>query len=180
MLRLFVAIALPETIRSRLALICGGVPGARWLSPETMHLTIRFIGEVQESRLGDIDLALSGVSAPGFELTLDGIGSFGNSGRPRVLWTGVARNPALDHLHGKIESALVRAGLPPEGRKFTPHVTLARLRDAKRSRVGEFVAAHNPFQAGPIPVSEFTLFSSFLSQSGAIHTPEAVYPLEGG
>jgi len=180
MLRLFVAIALPETIRSRLALLCGGVPGARWLSPETMHVTVRFIGEVQESRLADIDLALSSVDAPSFELMLDGIGSFGSSGRPRVLWAGVARNSALDHLHDKIESALVRAGLPPEGRKFTPHVTLARLRDAKKGRVGEFVAAHDPFQAGPIPVSEFTLFSSFLSQSGAIHASEAIYPLERG
>jgi 2'-5' RNA ligase len=178
MLRLFVAIELPERIRERLALLCGGVPGARWLSPETMHLTLRFIGEVQEAALGDIDAALSGVHAPAFPLSLDGIGNFGNGGRPRAIWAGVARNPALEHLHGKIESALVRSGLPPEGRKFTPHVTLARVKSAKSGRVGEFVAAHNPFQTEPFQVTEFTLFSSFLSHSGAIHTAEAVYPLD--
>jgi len=180
MLRLFVAIELPESIRQRLALLCGGVPGARWLSPETMHLTLRFIGEVQEAALGDIDDALCDIRAPGFEVALDGIGNFGNSGKPRAIWAGVARNPALQHLHGKIESALVRAGLPPEGRKFTPHVTLARVKSGRAGRVGEYVAAHNPFQAGPFKVAGFTLFSSFLSHSGAIHTPEAVYPLEGG
>jgi 2'-5' RNA ligase len=179
MLRLFVAVELPALIRERLAILCGGVPGARWLAPETMHLTLRFIGEVPEGAFGDIDAALSDVHAPGFSLSLDGIGSFGNGGRPRVIWAGVSRNPALDHLHGKIESALVRAGLPPEGRKFTPHVTLARIKSGKSGRVGEFVAAHNPFQAGPFQVTGFTLFSSFLSHSGAIHTPEAVYPLDG-
>lgn len=178
MLRLFVAIELPESIRERFALLCGGVPGARWLSPETMHLTLRFIGEVQEAALGDIDAALAGIHAPGFEIMLDGIGSFGNADRPRAIWAGVARNPALEHLHGKIESALVRTGLPPEGRKFTPHVTLGRVKSAKSARVGEFVAAHNPFQAGPFKVLGFTLFSSFLSHSGAIHTPEVVYRLE--
>jgi 2'-5' RNA ligase len=180
MLRLFVAIDLPEGIRDRLALICGGVPGARWLAPETMHVTLRFIGEVQETALVDIEAALAGVRAPGFELMLDGIGNFGNGNRPRVIWAGVARNEALDRLHTKIAAALVRAGLPPEGRKFTPHVTLARVKAAKAGRVGAFVAAHNPFQAGPFRVAGFTLYSSFLSHSGAIHTPEAVYPLEGG
>ena len=179
MLRLFVAIALPEDIRTRLSMLCGGVPGARWLSPETMHLTIRFIGEVPESTLSDIELALRQVHAPGFEIMLDGVGSFGNGDRPRVIWAGVERSPALDHLHGKIESALVRSGLPPEGRKFTPHVTLARLKGAKRGRVGDFLAAHNPFRAGPVRIRQFTLFSSFLSHSGAIHTPEEVFDLDG-
>jgi len=180
MLRLFVAVELPERIRERLAVLCGGVPGARWLSPETMHLTIRFIGEVSEGTFSDIDAALSDVRAPGFSLSLDGIGSFGNGARPRVIWAGVERSPALEHLHGKIESALVRAGLPPEGRKFTPHVTLARIKSGKTGRVGEYVAAHNPFRTDTFQVTEFTLFSSFLSHSGAIHTPEAVYPLDSG
>ncbi|HUT49608.1 MAG TPA: RNA 2',3'-cyclic phosphodiesterase [Alphaproteobacteria bacterium] len=178
MLRLFVAIELPESLRERLALLCGGVPGARWLSPETMHLTLRFIGDVQEAALGDIDAALAGIHVPGFEIMLDGIGVFGNGARPRAIWAGVARNPPLEHLHGKIESALVRTGLPPEGRKFTPHVTLGRAKAANPGRVGDFVAAHNPFQAGPFKALGFTLFSSFLSHSGAIHTPEAVYRLQ--
>ena len=178
MIRLFVAIALPEAILERLESLGGGVPGARWASAETMHLTLRFIGEVPETTAADIDQALHAVSCPAFELTLEEIGSFGARSRPRVIWAGVASSPALDRLQAKVESALVRMGLPPEGRKFTPHVTLARLKGARSARVGEFVAAHNPFRAGPFPVAEFMLYSSYLAQSGAIHTAEARYPLD--
>lgn len=179
MIRLFVAIPLSEEIQDRVSRLCGGLANARWVDAENFHLSLRFIGEVDESRFDDIDLALSGVRAPSFHLKLSGVDSFGNTSGVRALWVGVEREPALFHLRDKVESALVRAGVPPETKKFKPHVTLSRSRQRIDQRLGEFIQRHSLFQAGPFPVPEFTLFSSFLSQGGPIYTPERVYPLTG-
>jgi len=178
MVRLFVAIDLPEPVRARLAALAGGIPGARWVSADNIHLTLRFIGEVDEGKFEDIAEALESIEAPGFEVVLEGIGHFGPPRAARSVHVGVARNPALSHLRDKIESALVRAGLEPEGRKFSPHVTLARLHNAPGSRITAFVAGNNLIREGPIPVAGFTLYSSFLGRSGAIHIPERFYPLK--
>ncbi len=178
MIRLFVAIELSERVLERLESLCHGVPGARWTPIENMHLTLRFIGEVDEDDAGDIDHALAGVRAPGFDLVFERLDSFGSKERARSIWAGVTANPALDHLQGKIESALVRAGLPPEGRKFVPHVTLARLKSARPARIADYLTDHGIIACESVKVRAFTLFSSFLSHSGAIHTAEAVYPLD--
>ncbi len=178
MIRLFVAVPLPEDARARLAGLCAGVRGAKWVAPENLHLTLRFIGEVDEETAADIDAALSKVRAPAFEVTLEGVGHFGSRKRARALWAGVADNSRLGHLHDKVEAALVRARLEPEGRKFSPHVTLARFKNTSARRVTAFVAQHGLFRAGPFPVGAFTLYSSFLSKGGAIYAPEAAYPLE--
>jgi len=177
MIRLFVAVDLPEDVRNATARLCFGVPGARWVGAENLHLTLRFIGEVDEGAFEDIAAALALVRAPAFPLTLRGVGCFASRRLVRALWVGVDKTEALNHLHGRIESALLRAGLAPEGRKFTPNVTLARLRDAPRHRVDGFLREHGLFRAGPFTVESFALFSSFLSQSGALHRAEAVYPL---
>jgi 2'-5' RNA ligase len=179
MIRLFVAIPLPEDIQDRVSELCSGLTHARWVDPDNFHITLRFIGEVHESRFDDIDLALSAVRAPAFRLKLSGVDSFGNHNGVRAIWAGIEREPALFHLRDKVESALVRAGVAPETQKYTPHVTLTRSRQRGDARLGEFIARNSLFQAGPFPVTEFTLFSSFLSQSGPIYTPERVYPLEG-
>src|SRR5690349_8315737 len=114
MKRLFVALELPEAVRRHLALLQAGVPGARWIEPANLHLTLRFIGEVEDGLLHEIDEALLGIRAPSFDLTLEGVGQFGTGTRARTLWAGVSRVDALGHLQQKIESALVRAGLPAE------------------------------------------------------------------
>ena len=177
MIRLFVALELPEAVRERLAGLGGGVPGARWTEPENLHLTVRFIGEVENGLLPDIDAALGSVSAPAFDLVLDGVGQFGSGSRSRVLWAGVERNDALVHLNQKVESALVRAGLPREERRFSPHVTLARLRDAPQERVGRFIQDRGLFRAGPIRVEHFTLFESRPGGGGPVYDPLREYPL---
>ena len=177
MIRLFVAIELPGPIRARLAGLCAGVPGAKWVAPENMHLTLRFIGEVDDALAMDIEAALGRVAAPPFRIRLGEIGHFGSRGKVRALWAGIEACAGLEHLRGKVESALVRAGLEPEGRKFTPHVTLARLRDARLSRVREFLGTGNPIVAEPVPVERFVLYSSFLAREGAIHRIEATYDL---
>jgi 2'-5' RNA ligase len=180
MIRLFVGLELPEELRLRLAGLRGGVPGARWVKPESMHLTVRFIGEVDGGRFDDIALALSRIQAPAFELTLTGVSTFGKLRAPHTLWVGVRRNEALSVLHAKVDRALVTTGLEPEGRKYSPHVTLARLKAAEGLRLGGFVTANSLFAAGPARIEQFVLFSSFLSKSGAIYKPEAHYPLRGG
>jgi RNA 2',3'-cyclic 3'-phosphodiesterase len=177
MIRLFVAIPLPEEIQDRVGQLCGGLTHARWVDPENYHITLRFIGEVDESRFDDIDAALSVVRAPAFRLKLSGVDSFGNNNGVRSIWVGVEREPLLFHLRDKIESALVRTGLDPQTQKFKPHVTLTRSRQRGDQRLGEFIARNSLFQAEPFSVHDFTLFSSFLTQNGSIYTPERVYPL---
>jgi len=178
MVRLFVGVELPEDVRERLAFLCAGVPGARWVPPENMHLTLRFIGEVDGHEADDIYHALAAVRPRTFDISLTGVGHFGNGDEVRALWVGVERNAELMALRDRVESALVRVGLPPEGRRFTPHVTLARLRDTPLHRVSAFLAHNSLFRAGPITVDHFTLFSSFLQGSGPIYTAEADYLLQ--
>ncbi len=176
-MRLFLAIALPEALRARLADLGRGLPGVRWLPPENLHLTLRFIGEVDRSLAEELDAALGQIRAPGFSLTLAGVGCFGAGEKVRSIWAGVETNPDLLGLQVKIEAALRRAGLPPEGRKFKPHVTLARLKGRSGVRLQDFLARGALYRGASFQVEDFVLFSSFLSQSGAIYTPEAAYPL---
>jgi 2'-5' RNA ligase len=176
MLRLFVGIAFPPELKLRLSLLCGGVAGARWIDPGNFHLTLRFIGEVSEAVAADVDEALLRLKARRFDLQLAGVGVFGN-GKPRQLWVGVERDAALSTLQGKIELALIRAGLPPEPRKFTPHVTLARLREPRRDDLQRFLAAHAVFRADPLPVDGFSLIASYPTKAGSVYEDQADYKL---
>jgi RNA 2',3'-cyclic 3'-phosphodiesterase len=176
-MRLFVALALPETVRWQLRLLCGGLPGARWVPPENFHLTLRFIGEVDGAAFHDIDAALAGLRAPRFSVSLAGVGHFGSGTKLRSIWAGVDKQPALNHLRDKIESAVVRAGADPEGKKFHPHVTLARSKGETVPKLGDFLVQHSLFRSQPFDVTHFTLFSSFLNHTAAIYTPERSYEL---
>ena len=173
MLRLFVGIALPPPLKLQLSLIASGVPGAKWVDPGNYHVTLRFIGEVDEGQAADIDDALVQIRAPRFELTLATVGHFGL----RMLWVGIERNPALQHLHKKIESALNRLGFAPEERRYTPHVTLARLKGTHERKLQAYLSEHALFRAPPIPVERFSLVASYLTKSGAIYEDQADYAL---
>ena len=177
MIRLFVGLAVPEAQQGRLTGLCGGVPGARWVRPENLHVTLRFIGDIGESLAEDVDTALSRISAPAFSLEVSGVGQFGKGFKTRALWAGIAPNASLNHLQAKIESAVTGVGIPAETRKFKPHITLGRLKNPPADRVDEFIINHAALRAGTFPVNRFTLFSSFLSASGAIYTPEVDYEL---
>ncbi|UCD56236.1 MAG: RNA 2',3'-cyclic phosphodiesterase [Candidatus Hydrogenedentota bacterium] len=177
MYRLFVAIQLPQWVTQKLNGLCFGLPGAKWADKERMHLTLRFIGEVDGAVFRDVEEALETVNAEPFELVLKGVGYFPPRRDPEVLWVGVQKNGTLVHLRNKVESALVRAGLEPESRKFSPHVALARLKGTPASRVARFMAENGLFKIEPFPVNEFHLYSSFLASEGAVHTVEASYEL---
>ena len=176
MLRLFVALDLPDDLRHRLAGLGGGVPGARWVEPHNLHLTLRFLGDTREDQLADLDAELAGIDSPPFELTLDGAGQFGTGKKIHTLWIGAARSEGLERLQARVEAAAVRAGFAPESRKFTPHVTLARLSNAAPERVMRFLAGNGLFRSLPIPVTGFHLYQSHLGRGGPDYAVIASYP----
>jgi 2'-5' RNA ligase len=177
MLRLFVGIEFPPELKLRLSLLQSGVAGAKWVDPGNFHLTLRFIGEVDEGTAADIDEALLRLKARRFSVTLAGAGTFGGD-KPRQLWVGAEREPGLTTLQGKIEQALMRAGLPPESRKYAPHVTLARLRDPRRDDIQRFLATHAMFRAEPLRVDRFSLIASYLTKAGSVYEDQADYELQ--
>jgi 2'-5' RNA ligase len=177
MIRLFVAIAIPAALKAQLAMLAGGIPGAKWVPPENYHLTLRFIGEVEPWRAQEVDEALSAVRAPAFELSLRGLGTFEKGGRISALWVGAERSEPLAFLQSKVETALQRAGLEPERRRFAPHVTLARTEKAAPDRLIQHVQAYNLFRAPPVRVESFTLYSSRLGKEQAVYVPEVEYAL---
>jgi 2'-5' RNA ligase len=177
MYRLFVAIELPTVVKQHLSLMLCGVPGAKWTEPEQMHLTVRFIGEVDGGIMEDIIGALSTVKVEPFQIHLKGVGHFPPRQDPQTLWVGVEKSEGLSLLRSRVESALARAGVPRERRKYHPHVRLAYLKNSKLSKVAIYLSQHALLEVAPFDVTRFYLFSSQLGSNGAIHRPEAVYTL---
>lgn len=175
-MRLFVALSIPDVVAQGLLLAQGGVPGAHWQTREQLHLTLRFIGEVDGREARDIDEALSAIAAPHFTLALKGVGEFGGK-KPHAIWAGVSDRAAVDHLNRKIETAMQRIGLAADPRKFTPHVTLARLRAAPIGKVMDWLADHALLTSPSFDVTEFKLYSSTLTPRGSVYVPQSVYPL---
>lgn len=175
--RLFVAIDLPDQIRERLSKMCCGLPGARWVSPEHLHLTLRFIGEVDSTVFRDVREALHEVRGNSFTMQLDGVGFFPPRGKPRVVWVGIRKSDHLVQLRNRVEAVLVKTGLEPEGRKYSPHITLARLKNTPSSKVASFLTHNSMFITEEFPVNEFFLYSSVLNSKGAKHYIENGYSL---
>lgn len=177
MYRLFVAIDPPDAIKQELAAVCYGLPGAKWVDEAQMHITLKFVGEVDGAILREAADALVHVAADPFELTLDRLGFFPPRGDPKLLWAGTAESEQLIKLRNRVEATLVRSGLESERRKFAPHVRLANIKNTPPNKLAEFLAERALFQLPPFEVSEFHLYSSYLSSQQAIHQIEATYPL---
>ncbi|MGE0152678.1 MAG: RNA 2',3'-cyclic phosphodiesterase [Reyranellaceae bacterium] len=180
MIRLFVAIEIPRELRRELARLQNGVPGARWVEPESFHLTLRFIGAVDNAHATDIDDQLARIGALSFELAIKGVGHFMEGGRPSALYAAVENNPALEALQRKVESAVARAGIAPERKRFSPHVTLARFsgRQDAGHHLAQFMASHSLWRPEPFEVEHFSLFSSVMRPEGSLYRVEAEYPLQ--
>lgn len=176
--RLFTAIEIPREIGAMLASLRGGVHGARWIDPENYHLTLRFIGDIDDRTANEVADILDAVQRPSFDLTLKGLDQFGGR-KPRAIFAAVAPSPPLLELQAEHERLLRRIGLGPETRRFTPHVTLARLRDTSVLEVAEYLSTRGGFRPVPFPVSRFVLYSSRASQGGGPYIVEADYPLRG-
>jgi len=177
-MRLFVGLDLPWETKQLLASLAGGIPGARWVPTANYHMTLRFIGEMPAHRAEEIDQALAVLRVRAFPLVLTGVGTFNKAGQAKALWMGVEKNPELEALRRKIETALQRAGCEPERRRFTPHVTLARLREPANGKLAGFVQSHNLFRAEPLAVEHFVLFRSLLGKEASVYTPEVEYALQ--
>jgi 2'-5' RNA ligase len=175
--RLFVALDLPGEQKDRLLALCNSLPGARWVRDRQFHLSLRFLGEVEGPTLESVQHALNGVRSDPFSLELSGVGHFPPRGTPRVLWAGLAPSAELLALHRQVDKVLRRVGIPPEERKYAPHVTLARLRETPLPRLLQFVREHAELRSEPFPVTDFQLFRSTLGSEGALHQVEASYPL---
>jgi len=180
MMRLFVALSVPGDVAQSLMLIQGGVPGANWQAREQLHLTLSFIGEVDGRDAAAIDDALVGISAPAFSLQLHGVGQFGEGKRSRAhaLWAGARPNPALEHLQRKVDAAIRRVGAAPDAHKFTPHVTVARMRHPEPGRMVEWLTQHALYTSPEFEVGAFHLYSSKLTSDGSIYRVEQTYDLE--
>ena len=177
MIRLFVALDLPDEAAEDLGPLQRGMPGARWSSRDKLHITLRFAGEIPEALADDLDSALSAVVLPPFPVTLAGAGSFGDARGVNAIWAGVEASPALTRLRGRCESAARGAGLAPDTRSWKPHVTLAYLNDAEPGRVAAWIQAHTLTRLAPFEARSFGLYSSRLSGEGSIYRLERSYPL---
>jgi 2'-5' RNA ligase len=178
--RLFVALDLPADVKQTLARLGGGVEGARWMAPESLHVTLRFIGEVGRDEAAEIDETLAAIEAPAFALKIAGVGAYGEGRETRALWAGVERAEPLLHLQKKIDRALLSHDIEPDARKFSPHITLARLKHARPEHVRDFLAHHRGFEGATLAVDSFALFRSFTGNEGAHYEKLAAYRLRAG
>lgn len=171
--RLFVAIDLPAGIKLALAPLCAGPRRVRWVKPGSFHLTLRFIGEVDDELADRIAAALTSIAAASFSLDLAGVGHFGG----HTLWAGVTDCAELMQLQSEIEGALQRLGLPPETQVYKPHVKLGRLSVRSWGPLHKFLKDRALFHAGPFKVERFSLMAIQLMPGGPMYEHRADYPL---
>ena len=177
-MRLFAAVELPTEVKDDLIALKSDIPGATWVKPPALHLTLRFLGDgIDPIRLTPIKRALASITGKPFTVTLHGTGRFpaGTKKPARVLWVGIAEQPALMTLQAAVERALAEVGFTAEERGFSPHITLARLKG--EGRVERFLEKHGTFRAEPFEVSEFFLVSSVLTPEGPQYRHEASFAL---
>jgi 2'-5' RNA ligase len=177
MIRLFAALSLPDGIAQILIRRQTGIEGARWRPRESLHVTLRFFGEIREDIARDLDDELASIAVAPFDIGLEGAGSFQDGQDINAIWAGVADSPGLTRLANACESAARRVGLKPDKRNYKPHVTLAYLKYPDPREVAAWIQANNLLKSPPIPVDRFGLYSSFLGGAGSHYRLEAEYPL---
>lgn len=174
--RLFTALELPSSIASHLSITQSGIPGARWIDRENLHITLRFIGDVELATARELAYALEAVKTQPFKLELQDFDVFGGS-KPHSLFAGVKKSEPLSELQGEHERLCQRIGLPAEGRKFKPHVTIARLRGAKTPDIAKYLSIYGSFKSAPFNVNRFVLLSARNSTGGGPYVVEDSYQL---
>jgi len=175
----FIAIDLPIEVRDELMLIAAGVPGAYWVDEEQLHLTLRYLGEIDGVVLRNLQGALDRIESHAFPLQLQGVGFFPPRGEPEVLWVGVDKSQPLTDLRHRIDALATRLGVPADRRKYTPHVTLARLHDSPDSRLARFATEQALFKSAVFTPLSFSLFASRRTPTGSEYQRIAAYVLRG-
>jgi RNA 2',3'-cyclic 3'-phosphodiesterase len=173
--RLFTGLELPAGVVGQLALMRGGVAGARWLEPEDYHITLRFIGDIDAGAARDVDETLSDIRRPKALVRFKGLSWFGGA-KPRAIVAKVQAEAALMDLQAEQERRLRRIGIEPETRKYTPHVTLARLRGASQAAVASYLASRGALVADSFTAERFVLYSARDGSGGGPYVVEAAYP----
>jgi 2'-5' RNA ligase len=174
--RLFTGLELPEAVVGQLALQRGGVVGARWLEPEDYHITLRFVGDVDGGVARDIADTLGDIRRPKAPVRFEELSWFGGD-KPRAIVAKVKPEPALMDLQAEQERRLRRIGVEPETRKYTPHVTLARLRRVGQASVAGYLAERGAPFTGSFDAERFVLYSAREGSGGGPYVVEAAYPL---
>jgi len=174
--RLFTGLEIPADVCQSLATLRGGLPGARWIDPDNYHVTLRFIGDVDDVVAHEVASMLGRVRRQPFELRVEDLKSFGGR-KPRAVVATIGPSQAVMELQAEHERLMQRVGLEPEGRKYIPHVTLARLRESSSRQVADYLAVRAPFRSPSFQVARFVLFSSRASIGGGPYVVEAAYPL---
>jgi 2'-5' RNA ligase len=178
LIRLFAALEVPHHIGEGLARRQQGLPGARWRPPDSLHVTLRFFGEIDEARAADLAAELARITGPAPEVVLESVGSAGAGHQLDTVWAGVRDSEPLRVLAGRCEAAARRAGLKPETRTFRPHVTLAYLgRHAQPDRIAAWIAGHNLLASPSWKATWFGLYSSWGSSDGSRYDLERSYIL---
>lgn len=178
MSRLFVAIDFPERIKDDISSTYMAIPGAKWVDDAQLHLTLRFIGDVDPINSEKVIRALSSAVTASFNLILQGVGHFPPRREPKILWVGVSKCTELLRLQNKIERAIISTGIAPDTRKFHPHITVARLNGSPAEKVAQFLAGNSLFKTEQFEVSQFHLYNSHLRKEGAYHEKIASYKLD--
>ena len=169
--------SVPADIAQRLAGLGGGVPGANWVPAENMHVTLRYLGELDGMMTDDVCACLAGIAASPFEIAVDGVDHFGSRKEAHVVYAGVQPREPLKRLRDKIEISLQRIGIKADERKYQPHVTLARMRRGNADRVGRFLEANGLLMSQPFRVDAFCLYESARGRDGAIYNELERYTL---
>lgn len=178
--RLFVALRPPPLVRAALLATGGGIEGARWQNDEQLHLTLRFLGEVERARAEDVALALSSIATAAPTARIDGVGRFDRRGRTDSLWARLAPAAPLADLARKVNQAVARVGLGPETRAYLPHVTVARFgRAVHEAGVAAWLARHAGLTSEPFAFTHVVLYESHLTHAGAAYEAVARWPLIG-
>lgn len=157
-----------------------GFHGVSWVKPESIHLTLKFLGETDDGKVQavaiELEKAARGIGP--FNLELEGVGAFPNGRAPRVIWAGIKENPELARLQQNVEKSLTAIGFEPEDRPFTPHLTLCRIKSAEDGRaLGKLLSEARPEAKAAFAVSSFAFIKSVLKPSGAEYTPIREYSL---
>jgi RNA 2',3'-cyclic 3'-phosphodiesterase len=176
-MRLFIAIELPDEVKQILADLRREMPGVKWVPQEQLHLTLLFLGEVEEYQLEPVCRALEHIVSIPFSLTFSQPGRFPRSGTPRVLWFGVERQPALELLAQRVKAAALFCGIVVDERPFSPHITLARVKVPMPPGLNDYLNHPAALSIPPLAVRDFVLFQSRLMPHGAVHLPVKVFPL---
>jgi 2'-5' RNA ligase len=170
-MRLFTAIELPDDAKRELARLRVDIPEACWVPVDQIHLTLSFLGEVEEGAIEQLIWELARIRVPEFQLWFSGTGCFPDHRRPRVLWIGLEPEPCLKKLAAQVREAILACGIPQEERFFSPHITLARLKIPASKEPGVFLDQHKKLRLPVLRVQNFTLFLSRLTPQGAVHNP---------